>query len=118
MEKVGIFTKDEDGIIRKYYPVEGSDVYKRLKGKNGKQCRSRAGILGVKFQNISNWTIEEDEIIKKYYASNSEKIKEKLPNRNALGIMSRASTLKIRKKALNWTLEEDNIIKKYMYVKD
>ena len=25
VEKVGIFTKDEDGIIRKYYPVEGSD---------------------------------------------------------------------------------------------
>lgn len=38
---------EEDRIIREYYPILGSDIYKRLGNKTKKQCRHRANTMGV-----------------------------------------------------------------------
>lgn len=42
-----IFTDEEDEIIKRYYPIEGSNVYKRLSNKLPKQCKNRANWLGI-----------------------------------------------------------------------
>lgn len=113
VEKRGIFSREEDEIIRKFYPKEGSKVYKRLQGKTEKQCKGRAGVLGVIFINSKKWSIKEDEIIKNYYIKKPEIVHEKLKNKSKEQIKRRATKLKIRRKTLDWTVEEDEIMKKY-----
>ena len=41
-----------DEIIRMYYPLEGGNVYKRIKGKSKYACQTRASMLGVK---VTDW---------------------------------------------------------------
>ena len=113
VERISIFSAEEDEIIKQYYPLEGSDIYKRLNGKTKKQCRSRAKILNISFIDNGKWTEEEDDIIRKYYASDSEIVIKKLENRSKNQILQRASLLKVRRKSLDWTLDEDNTIRKY-----
>ena len=38
-------------MLKKYYPLEGSKCAKRFKFKTEKQCRIKAGKLGIKFSN-------------------------------------------------------------------
>ena len=42
-----IFTDEENEIIRKYYPIEGNEVYRRLENKSKKQCQNRATTMGI-----------------------------------------------------------------------
>ena len=72
VERISIFSAEEDEIIKQYYPLEGSGVYKRLNGKTKKQCRSRAGILNISFVDNGKWTEEDDSVIRKYYTSDLE----------------------------------------------
>lgn len=43
-----IWTCQEIEILKKYYPVEGSDVYKRLNNKTKQSCQSKARKLNIK----------------------------------------------------------------------
>lgn len=42
------WTAEEDETLRKYYPIEGQDCYKRLPGRNALSVATRANKLGVK----------------------------------------------------------------------
>lgn len=45
--KIKKWTKEEDDIIKKYYPSEGVEIYKRLYGRTARACQARAYVLGV-----------------------------------------------------------------------
>ncbi len=49
-----IFTDEEDEIIKRYYPIEGNEVYRRLENKSKKQCKNRATTMGVRRIAINN----------------------------------------------------------------
>ena len=55
------WSDEEDCIIRKFYAKEGSDVVKRLPGRNHKSVIRRASNLGI---HKNRWTEEEISILK------------------------------------------------------
>lgn len=105
--------QEEDEIIKKYYPSEGFECYKRLNGRTKSCVQSRASILGVKYE-PNPWTKEEDDILYKYYSEEGTRISNRLPNRLKSSIRKRAAKLGIKNNSQKlWTKEEDDIIKKY-----
>ena len=104
------YTAEEDTIICKYYPTEGTAVSKRLNNRTPESVRSRANRLGVKveelkiplsqrrdYSNIKSWSDEEIEIIKFYYPIEGRKIVERLPHRSLSSIVKKAAQLKVYK---------------------
>lgn len=115
---VKLWSEEEDNIIKKYYPIEGKDVIKRLNNRNESSCRNRAKILGIKSNSHSTaWTEKEDKILKKYYPIEGLKVKRRLKSkRSNRAIQVRASYLKLNKQK-EWTKNEDEILKKYYITK-
>lgn len=97
----------EDTIIRDYYKIEGTDVYKRLNDKTRSQCSTRAKLLGVTRK--TGWSQEEDQILWEYYEKEKDTIWKRLPGRTQGAIDSRASKLGVIPK---WTPEEDLVLMK------
>lgn len=108
----GIWTQEEDDLIRKYYPTEGLETYKRFENRTSNQVRHRASQLGIRSLR-DGWTPEEDEILKKYYPIEGSKVANRLRYRTANGCTRRAENLGIRFEINSWTLEDDEIIRKY-----
>lgn len=67
-DKNKCWTKEEDDVIRQYYPIEGKEVYKRLIGRTAQLCANRAGILKIYVYKYS-LTAADKEIISNYYYS-------------------------------------------------
>lgn len=98
------WTKEEDDILIKYYPILGSDVVNMIPNRSRRSCVARAnnhlGIISNK--NIKKphktrddlWTKEEDEILQKYYPSIGMEVSEML-DRSLSAIKSRAHRLEI-----------------------
>lgn len=98
------WTKEEDDILIKYYPILGSDVVDMIPNRSRRSCVARANnYLGI----ISNknvkkphktrddlWTKEEDEILQKYYPFIGMEVSEML-DRSPSAIKSRAHRLEI-----------------------
>lgn len=47
VERCNVFSEEEDEIIKKYYPIEGLEVYRRLNNKSKKQCSKRVRSLNI-----------------------------------------------------------------------
>lgn len=108
------WTKEEDEILIKYFPIEGYRVISRLKDRNKNSCHSRIKILGLKFnKRPMKWDESEDIIIKKYYPIEGVKVSNRLINRTEYACGARAKKIGITKDYKNWTKEEDEILKKY-----
>ena len=108
------WTKEEDDIIKKYYPIEGENIKRRLNGRTYTAIKTRARKLGVFYKN--RWTKEEDDILRKYYPIEGVKVIERLENRTENAIRARSSSLRLEyidKRWNAWTKEEDDIIRKY-----
>lgn len=108
------WTKEEDDIIKKYYPIEGENIKRRLNGRTYAAIKTRARRLGVFYKN--RWTKEEDDILRKYYPIEGVKVIERLENRTENAIKARSSSLRLEyidKRWDAWTKEEDDIIRKY-----
>ena len=105
------WSSEEDDIIRKYYPVIGINVYKKLPGRTPRTCIDRAKHLKIKSES-RYWTIEEDNILREYYPSMGYNVYEKLPGRSKKGCIKRANKLGLQK-MYKWTIEEDNILREY-----
>ena len=110
--KVQKWTNGEKDIIKKFYPIMGSEIVSMLPGRDKKSIRSMAYSMGIKYIN-DKWTTEEDEIIRKHYPSMGSKVSELLPKRNPSTIRIRAIQLNVKYTALDWTPEEDRILREY-----
>ena len=69
IEFLGNWSREEDDILREYYPTEGNKVYLRLPAKTKKETENRAYALKLKKIPILKWSSEEDEILRQYYPS-------------------------------------------------
>ena len=102
------WTEEEDNIIKKYFPIENRNVYKRLLNRTKEAVGHRAKKLGLVTRIY--WTKEEDEILKKYYLVEGQLVHKRLIDKTEKQCISRAHTLGLTK---SWTKEELNIIEQF-----
>lgn len=119
---LNFWTKEEDDILRQYFPTEGRRVSKRLPGRSENACCSEAYKLGLCQERVKNgWTDEEIAILTKYFPSMGPKVAEKLPGRSENACQYRACVLGVRLdrsvrykgKRAPWTEAEDDILRRY-----
>ena len=89
------WTKEEEDILRKYYPEEGIAVINRLKDKDELCIRNKVRHMKLGGQ-INKWTDEEIAILSKYYPLEGGKVKDRLPNKTVSNIYYKASLLKLK----------------------
>ena len=106
------WTSKEDEVLKKYWPIEGSNVAERLCWKTAEECDARAAALGLGKKDIDVWTPEEDEILKQYYPVDGANVHKRFANgRTEADCIKRALELGIIKKAVGaWTDNEDFIL--------
>ena len=99
---------DKD-TIKKYYPIEGKDSFRRL-SQIYLPCQKEhmARVYGAKL--VSRWTPEEDKILIDNYAEMGLSVNTLLSGRTAEACGVRAGQLGLVNKK-RWTEEEDSIIK-------
>lgn len=88
------WSNEEDNIIQKYYPSEGSRVATRLNGRTIASCQSRACKLGINRQQPhknGKWQPDEDEILRTWYPKIGVRVAGMLPYRTKSAIQNRAA---------------------------
>ena len=104
---------EEEQILKAYYPSEGTNVYKRLKGRSKNQCGDHALIIGLKYINPYIWSPEEDAILYKYYPKEGCNTLNRLPGKTKTGLLNRVFKLGIKTTYYHWSDAEIEILKKY-----
>ncbi len=105
------WTDEEIEILKKWYPIEGGNVEKRLNGRTRGTINTIAHRLGIKAPDKS-WTEDEIDILKRYYPVEGKRVKSRLEGRTKETIQSMASRLGIKMYS-TWTSEEIYALKKY-----
>lgn len=103
------WTEEENNILREYYLIERSDVYKRLKGRTKTAIGIQARKLGLKVS--GRWTEMEIEILEKWYPIEGTKVKDRLCGRTKQSIRARACELGLKTSDNIWTEKENEILK-------
>lgn len=85
--------QDEIDVLCEWYPVEGSDVTCRLRGRSREAARQKAQDLGLPRPGL--WTEEELSVLAEEYPKSGCKIPFLLERHNPPGIMTKASSLGI-----------------------
>ena len=132
------WSPEELSLLKKFYPLEGEDVSKRLPGRTKKSCKNKAMRMKLtKKQDISSgeenqdvilrtsiedekylirkWTPHEDRILKLFYPTEGSSVFMRLENRTAESCRARAAVLRIRFQGgkATWTSKEDEVLQKY-----
>lgn len=97
---VGIWTGEQDAIIKEKYPTQGSDI-PELSQYTRRQICSRAALLGVSRE---YWSKAEDDILVEKYPNYGSDIPE-LKHKSVAAIQTRASTLGLKFDS-SWRPEE------------
>lgn len=103
------WTEEENNILREYYMIERSDVYKRLKGRTKTAIGIQARKLGLKVS--GRWTEMEIEILEKWYPIEGTKVKDRLCGRTKQSIHAMACELGLKTSDNIWTEKENEILK-------
>ena len=105
------WTEEENEMLKKFYPIEGTEVRDKLDGRTKKAIYAQARKLGLKAPD-DLWTEEENEILKKWYPIEGTKVVNRLEGRTmgAVHAQARVLGLKIFDK---WTEYENEILRKY-----
>lgn len=107
LKKIILWTKEEEDVLIKYYPIEGVDVFKRLSNRTKDQCLTKAHNLGLKSnKKNSDWSEEEKNILLKFYQLEGSKVSCRLSNRSP-----QSCTVMAHKLGLNFQGKQ-----KYKYV--
>lgn len=102
MKEIKNWTKAEDELLIKFYPLEGTTVRYRLPNRTILSIKNRAQQLGILYrQQMFNWTEEEKNILIEYYPIEGKNVKNRLPNRTLKTIQVTAHRLGIKKKRGN-----------------
>jgi DNA or RNA helicases of superfamily II len=107
------WTEEEIEILKKYYPIEGSNVVNRLNNRSKSAIFTITSKLGIKAPE-KKWTKEDEDILRLYYPQYGGKTINFLPHRPISSITDRANSLGlyVEKRGI-YSKEEDEIIKKY-----
>lgn len=107
------WTDEELAVLAEYYPIEGSEVYKRLPGRSFAACKVKAERMRILFDNHA-WSEEEDEILKQFYEVEGDYIYKRLKDRTRSACRARATVLGLKHEEVRyWKTYEDEIITKY-----
>lgn len=107
------WTPEEDAVLKKYYPSEGTKVSHRISGRTAQACRSRASYLGISFsEGHKPWTKKEDRILRNYYETEGSKVNKRLPGRSSRACISRAKILQLSQRE-TWTEDEIRILREF-----
>ena len=106
-----LWAEEEIEILKKWYPIEGGNVEKRLNGRTRGTINTIAYRLGIKAPDKS-WTEDEIDILKRYYPVEGKRVKSRLEGRTKEMIQSMASRLGIKMYS-TWMPEEIYALKKY-----
>lgn len=91
--------KEEDEILIKYYPKEGTSIASRLQNRTINAIKNRAQALGIIHrQEMFGWTEDELTILKEFYPKEGKKIMSRLPGRTLKTIQVTASRLGIKRR--------------------
>ena len=106
------WTVEEMNLMKRYYPLEGTKILKRMPYRTSDQVRSKACLMGLKVGNHNNiWTPEEREILRRWYPVDRRKAKELLAGHSWASIQKEARRLNLCEN-LPWTYKEDDLIKR------
>lgn len=109
----GSWSPEEDEIIRKFYPNEGTSCLQYLHGHTQGSLKNRARLLGVASdKRKKEWTPDEDFILRKYYPIEGTLCSARLPGRSVRAIKARARKFRLYMDKL-WTPEKENILLQY-----
>lgn len=125
------WTQEEIDILKKYFPVEGVFVSRRLKNRTQSACQGCAQKLGIKYvkygkdlskeqrelgirrrHSCIRWTDEEVEILKKYFPLEGTKVYKRMVRRNMQACRAKAYSLRLVY-SVKWTDLELEILRKY-----
>ena len=87
------WTKEEENIIREYYPRVGASGTSVLLNRARSACVSRARQLGIIFENTLKWSEEEIGVLRQYYPLEGAKGAERFDGRSASACMNCACRL-------------------------
>lgn len=113
------WSREEDSIIREYYPKEGFDIIKRLPGRTRNAIKTRASQLGIKCTGSGRkcWNDDEILILRNYYETEGSKgVYDRLDKRftrTEISLKANRMGLKnprIKKESVTFTPEETRII--------
>ncbi len=93
------WTEEENNVLREYYPVEGTKVADRLKGRTRGSIQTQAKRLGLKSFNI--WTEEENETLRKYYLIEGIKVIDRLEGRTKYATKKQVRKLGLKRRVTN-----------------
>ena len=111
--KINRWNSEEDEILKEFYPKEGSDVYKRIPGKNREQCLYRASLLKIPtIKTPVVWSENEINILKEFYPDEGSNVYKRLPGRTGISCVAMANKYGIVHNT-KWTTEQDNILREY-----
>lgn len=86
------WTKEEDEILKLYYPNIGWRVYLMLEGRSKAACQIRASTLGVHYKHAhKEWDDYEGSIMRSFYPIIGIRVCEMLPGRSDDAIYRYAS---------------------------
>lgn len=88
------WTAEETGILKQFYPENGSGYCSSLLNRTRGSIIQMAIILNLKYG--IEWTKEEDDILKQFYCSEGSDCFSRLPNRKKYNIMRRAKRLNLK----------------------
>ena len=108
-----LWTDEEDEIIQKFYPIEGSNVCLRLKNRSKRSVFSRAFNLGVGHI-PKNWSREEDQRLRETYPVEGIACFSKFPGRTKHAVHKRATQLNLNHFIkVEWDENEIKLVTKY-----
>ena len=106
------WTENEIEILKKWYPIEGGNVEKRLNGRTRCTIHTIACKLGIKAPD-NFWTEEEINILKRYYPVEGIRVKSRLKWRTKEAIRGQVIRLDLAAPDDSWTKAEIELLKKY-----
>ena len=89
------WTKEDNEILRKYYPIEGEACFTRFPYRTYRACQAHARKIGLAKPHMLPWTEEEERILRENYPVMRTQITELLPHRSKAACTLRASQKKI-----------------------
>lgn len=89
------WTKEDDEILHKYFPIEGEACFTRFPYRTYRACQARARNSGLTKRHILLWSEEEDKILRENYPVMKTRVTELLPQRSKAACSLRASQKKI-----------------------
>ena len=89
------WTKEDNEILRKYYPIEGEACFTRFPYRTYRACQAHARKIGLAKPHMLPWTEEEERILRENYPVMRTRITELLPHRSKAACTLRASQKKI-----------------------